>query len=105
VLRVSALGHSLGSRPTPSLAFFFGLAVAGQLLDGLTRVVMPDAHEVNPLSVALGGPGSLLAKLGLLAFLAFLAWRWPAERWTRPLLLFAGGVGLVGMASNVPVLT
>src|SRR3972149_5116875 len=46
-------------------------AVVAQSMDGLTRLLMPDAMELNPLSVALGGWGSVAVKLVLIGYLAW----------------------------------
>lgn len=91
-------------RVDPSLAFCMSLAVWGQALDGVTRAVMPDRNELNPVSVVLGGPGSLLAKVALVGFVIWVALEFRSAWWARPLLLFAGLVGVIGMATNVAVL-
>src|SRR3970282_2404361 len=46
-------------------------AVVAQSMDGLTRLLRPDAMELNPLSVALGGWGSVAVKLVLIGYLAW----------------------------------
>jgi len=86
-------------------------AVGGELMDGLTRFVMPDAYELNRLSSWLGGPASLVVKLAFIGGLIALAYSVRAEPVVsrRGLavclaLLVAGSLGLVGAWTNVLVL-
>jgi hypothetical protein len=81
---------------TPALALLFIAATAAQTLDGLTRLFLPAGAELNPLSAAVGGPASLLLKLGIVVYCAVVAARVPDRRWVVVVLaveLVAGGFG------------
>src|SRR3972149_2862993 len=70
-------------------------AVVAQSMDGLTRLLMPDAMELNPLSVALGGWGSVAVKLVLIGYLAWaglVAGRGSGAVGRAPWFGLAGGV-------------
>jgi hypothetical protein len=83
----------------------FVLGVSGQLMDGLTRLLMPDRLELNPLSVALGGLGSFGAKVALIGLLLVLAVTAREARRVEVVtwvLIAAALVGWFGVATNLP---
>jgi len=88
---------------SPSLLFPFIVALGGQAMDGLTRFAMPDSLELNPLSVALGGSGSLLVKAVLLLYLALFTFvlRGRRDRLAGAVLWFAGIAGIFGAYTNL----
>lgn len=92
--------------PTASLrSWLVAGVVLAQSMDGLTRLLMPDAMELNPLSVALGGWGSVAVKLvlvGYLVWLGLVAGRGSAA--VGRALWFGLVVGLLGAWSNLAVL-
>lgn len=102
--RVMRHAHrSAPARRLPVLALPILAACVAQSLDGITRLLLPDANELNPLSAALGGPWSLALKVLLIAYLAFLGIT--ASDGARPVqrrvLWIACAAGLFGAWSNV----
>jgi hypothetical protein len=75
--------------------------------DGLTRFLMPDVFELNPVSVHLGQWGSLGVKVGLIGAIVWVTlWlaRMGHERYAYAVALVALVAGSVGTVSNLAVL-